>query len=75
MTVAPELQAAADKLREVKLQVTEQAVRMLSALEHAQSCGADVRDLDLQTIRVRFMHQIPDGMERKAATLVPKDAA
>lgn len=72
MTAAVELEAAAKRMADAKARLVDEAKRLLDALLDAKLCGADVRDLDIQTIRVRFLTQIPLSLDRKVEALLPK---
>ncbi len=72
MTVAPEIVAAASKICDVAARLKSDGERLLATLIEAKHCGADVRRLDFEMIKVRFLAQIPEHLEKKAAALLPK---
>lgn len=71
----PEIEAAQAKLASVGERLTEDSKRLLNTLLDAQACGAEVRQLDIQTIRVRYMTQIPQSLKSKIDALKPKGSA
>lgn len=73
MSVAPEIVAAAEKMRDVASRLKADAERLLTTLVEAKQCGVDTRRLDFEMIKVRFMAQIPEALEKKASALLPKD--
>ena len=73
MSVAPEIVAAAEKMRDVAARLKSDAERLLATLVEAKHCGVDTRRLDFEMVKVRFMAQIPEALEKKAAGLLPKD--
>jgi len=72
MSVASEILAAAEKLSGVASKVRERAAALAEALEEVQSCGIELRSLDLPMVTTRFGSQIPAQLDAKAASLLPK---
>lgn len=67
--------AAQKRLRDIGKKLKMDADRLLATLGEAAACGIEIRHLDIETIKVRYLTAIPDALERKAAALLPKGSA
>lgn len=73
--LAPEMKAAYDRYLKASTDLKTAAGAMLLALTEAQSVGIEIRQSDIDTIRVRFFEQMPHQLEYKAGALLPNRTA